>query len=527
MAAFSMVAAPAHAAEEPADHPNIALIILDDIGTDTASDMYPGLIDQLEDMYGPSGRNHADYAKIKGAPASTPVLDHFAAQGMTFSEAWAQPFCSPSRASILTGLYASKTGVRDYTNWLTQDSHSIALDLKHAGYSTAIFGKWHLAGLNQYPGMKPKQASFDLFRGNMNGAIEGYWDYTYQVQDQNSKADQVRDEAAPANALPGIKSTTYAPVTKIADAIDWINDREADDPDKPWFVWMAYNLSHITSKMGAPTVVPNEDALDEASRKEMIACGGQFGTANVGNCSAEAMNRAMTNSMDTTIGKLLDFIDKTDPNTYVIIVGDNGTPMYGPEFINFIDNMYITRVGRGKGTGYESGMRVPLAIRGPGIEPGTTSAAYLHVADLFSTILDLAKAPVPENVSNREGTGMVTLDARSLAPVLFGEEANVRDPVHDYIVSETAVPILEDLTPTGELSKYQVAVRNATYKVLCTEKQGSTNCEFYNLVTDPIEEYPLTAPTSCPKQLNRNFAADDQAANFCFLRQAVREQADI
>lgn len=527
MAASILAPSAAQAAGKMASRPNIVLIILDDIGMDTTSDMYPGLIDRLVKAYGPSGLNHPDYLKIQGKPASTPVLDKFAAESMTFSEAWAQPFCSPTRASILTGLYAAKTGVRDYTDWLTQNSHSIAQDLKSAGYSTAVFGKWHMAGLNQYPGMKPKEAGFDLFRGNMNGAIADYWDYTYQVQDARSKPDEVRNEKAPVNTLPGIASTTYAPVTKIADAMSWIGEKEKADPQKPWFVWMAYNLSHITPQRQAPTVVPNADTLDKKSRDEMTACGGEFGSKNIGNCSAEALNRAMTNSMDTTIGKLLDYIDRTDPNTYVIILGDNGTPMYGRPGVNFIDNMYITRTGRAKGTGYESGMRVPLAIRGPGIKAGTTSSAIVHVADLFSTILDFARAPAPRTVSNREGTAMVPIDSRSLAPVLFQGKKEVRDPIHDYIASETSVPILNGGTPTGKSSQHHMAVRNATYKVLCIEKDSGTNCQFYNLVKDPIEEYPLRAPDNCPAKVSKDFAAVDEAANYCFLRGAVRTQSGL
>jgi arylsulfatase A-like enzyme len=526
--AVGMIAPPsaAQAPAGPAKRPNIALIILDDIGIDTASDMYPGLIDTLVEKYGPNGLKNANYLSIKGKPASTPILDRFAQQGMTFRQAWAQPFCSPTRASMLTGLFASRTGVRDFTNWLTQNSHSIAQDLKTAGYSTAVFGKWHMAGLNQYPGLKPKEASFDLFRGNMNGAIEDYWDYSYEVQDERTKPDEIRTEKAPVNALPGIAATSYAPVTKVADAIRWIGAQEKADPDKPWFLWMAYNLSHITPQRDAPTIVPNADTLDKASRDEMAACGGTFGSKKVGNCSAEALNRAMTNSMDTTIGRLLDYIDRLGPDTYVIILGDNGTPMYGRPATNFIDNMYITRAGRAKGTGYESGMRIPLAIRGPGIKAGTTSDAVVHVADLFSTMLDFARVPIPQMVPNREGTAKVPIDSKSLAPVLFQGKKEVRDPVHDYIASETSVPILGPNAQPGASSQHHVAVRNATYKLLCIQK-GATSCQFFDLAKDPLEEYPLAMPASCPATVSVTFAATDAAANYCFLRAAVRKEASL
>src|SRR5690606_31938211 len=136
------------------------------------SDMYPGLIDRLAGRYGPNGRNHPQHERIVGRPASTPVLEAFASESMVFTEAWAQPFCSPTRASILTGLYASRTGVLDYTGWLDQRHHSPARDFQRAGYATAAFGKWHMAGLNRYPGMKPKEAGFDLFLGNLNGASQ-------------------------------------------------------------------------------------------------------------------------------------------------------------------------------------------------------------------------------------------------------------------------------------------------------------------------------------------------------------------
>lgn len=74
--------------------------------------------------------------------------------------------------------------------------------------------------------------------------------------------------------------------------------------------------------------------------------------------------RAMTNSMDIIIGKVLDVVDKAGQEYLCYIhLGDNGTWMFGPQR-EFIDNMYITRRDRSKGTAYESGVRVAMAIRG-------------------------------------------------------------------------------------------------------------------------------------------------------------------
>jgi arylsulfatase A-like enzyme len=501
--------------------PNILLVIGDDIGMDVLSNIYPGLIDNLVRKYGPSGLNHPDYRKISGKPASTPVLDKFAGQGMRFGNVWAHPFCSPTRATILTGLYAAKTEVTTYADALSPKHTSFVRILKdEAGYSTAVFGKWHMAGLPgkpvDYPGMKPKQAGFDLFKGNMHAAINTYWDYGYQIQDADTPADKWRTEPPPKKSLPGIAPTTYAPVVKVADAIEWIKSKEAENPNKPWFVWLAFNLSHATIiQRPSAMCVPNADTLDAKSIKEMKECGGTFGSANVGSCSGEALMRAMTNSMDTIFGKLLDAVDAIDPDTYVIYVSDNGTPMYGRPNLDFIDNMYITRKGRGKGTAYESGALVPMIIRGPKIASNTQNNSYAHVVDLFSTILELAGLAPPANVSNSDGSGTVPLDSVSLTPILFNKAKATRDPNTGYVLNEN-----KNLMTGGTR---WVGAQDATYKVVCID--SSSNCEFYNLANDLLEEYPLAKPESCADYVNGKWTPADPRWHYCRLTDVVAKKS--
>jgi arylsulfatase A-like enzyme len=502
--------------------PNILLVISDDIGMDVTSNMYPGLIEGLVKKYGPSGSNHPSYLKIDGKPASTPVLDKFAKKGMRFANVWSHPFCSATRATILTGLFGSKTKVTSYADALSSKHTSFVQKLKdEAGYSTAVFGKWHMAGLPgkpvDYPGMKPKQAGFDLFKGNLHAAINTYWDYDYQVQDDNTPADQWRNEPQPKKSLPGIAPTTYAPVVKAADAIEWITAKKTEDPNKPWFIWFAFNLAHATIKQQpSAMMVPNADTLDAASYREMKECGGTFGSMNTGSCSGEALMRAMTNSMDTIFGKLLDAVDAVDPNTYVIYISDNGTAMYGRPNLDFIDNMYITRKDRGKGTAYESGALVPMVIRGPQIAANTQNNDFVHVADLFSTILELAKLTPPKQVSNSEGTGAVPVDAVSLTPILFNKAKTVRDPNKGYILTETT-----DLMKSG--TPRMVGAQNATYKVVCTNSPN--NCEFYNLVNDLLEEYPLAKPESCADYMNGKWTPADPRWHYCRLTEVVAKDS--
>ena len=525
LAALMVAAASVSAADEQgtrgsgkSPRPNILLIIGDDIGIDVTTDMYPGLIDSLVKQYGPSGHNHPKYQEINGRPASTPTLNSLARAGMRFTQAWTQPFCSPTRTSILTGLYSAKTGVLDYTNWLSQNHHSFVRDLKEkGGYSTAVFGKYHMAGLGVYPGMKPKEAGFDLFLGNLHGGVDTYWEWDYHVQDSTDAPDKYRTEKPPTRSLPGVKPTTYAPVVNAADAIQWINGQESKNPNKPWFVWLAFNLSHISGNQKPnPMIVPNIDTMDEVSIKEMKACGGTFGSAIVGSCSSEALMRAMTNSMDTIIGKVLEVVDKIDPNAYVIYLGDNGTWMFGPQR-EFIDNMYITRQERSKGTAYESGVRVSMAVRGPRIKAGSKSDEPIHCVDLFSTILELAGLDVPKTVPNRTGDGTVALDSVSLTPILFKGAKGLRDPNKGYLLTETINPIKNN--------QRQVAARNATYKVLCTETAETASCAFYNLMNDPLEEYPLVKPESCVNYKNGKWTPTAPEWHFCRLQEVISKES--
>jgi arylsulfatase A-like enzyme len=340
--------------------------------------------------------------------------------------------------------------------------------------------------------MKPKEAGFDVFRGNLNAALKTYWDWDYQVQDEDTPPDRWRSEGAPVRSLPGVAPTTYAAVVQVADAAEWITTQEKEHPGRPWFAWLAFNLPHATAQLKpSQMAVPNADTLDETSRREMQACGGTFGSHETGGCSGEALMRAMTNSLDTLTGKLLAIVDRLDRNTVVIYIGDNGTPMYNKPNLDLIDNLYITRKGRGKGTVYESGARVPLLIRGPGVARGRVSTEYVHAADLHPTILTLAGLLPPARVPDprdREG-GTRALDGVSLAPILTGKARTVRDPDQGYLLTES-LNIMTDGTR-------QVGARNARYKVICDNQVTPESCRFYDLIADPLEEFPLEQPAGC------------------------------
>jgi len=210
--------------------------------------------------------------------------------------------------------------------------------------------------------------------------------------------------------------------------------------------------------------------------------------------------------MDTVIGKVLDAVDSLGSDTYVIFIGDNGTAMYGGDR-NMIDNMYITTIGRGKGTAYESGCRVPMAIRGPNIAAGLQSSEPVHVADLSATILTLAGL-TPPAMNKDNNNNNVASDSMSLTPILFGSAPTLsRDSLEGYLLTETSS------------GNYKVGARNATYKVVCGT--SASNCAFYDLVTDPLEESPLAHPIPCPTDYRSAYEEGSANWQYCRLMEVV------
>jgi arylsulfatase A-like enzyme len=284
---------------------------------------------------------------------------------------------------------------------------------------------------------------------------------------------------------------------------------------------VAFNLSHTTIvQQPNAMAVPNADTMDKKSVDEMNACGGKFGSNDAGNCSDEALMRAMTNSMDILMGKLIDAVTELDPNTYVIYISDNGTPMYDLRGgLYYIDNMYITRKGRGKGTAYESGALVPMVIKGPGIKANSKSNEIAHAADIFSTTLALAGIEAPKEVNNSDGNAKVSLDSVSLTPILFDEKESVRDPDKGYVLTESV-----NLMTNGT---QHVGARNGKYKIVCAGGIEGDNCTFYNMVDDPLEEYPLDKPADCSKYTDNSLTPDNPEWHYCRLMEVIKEDSYV
>lgn len=234
---------------------NILLIIADDIGVDNISG------------YG----EHAD-------SANTPNIDDLATSGVLFRNAWLNPMCSPSRASVYTGRHAFRHGVlHPSDSTLDASEETIAEVLSSAGYATAMFGKWHLG---ESSGHQPTDQGYDYFSGSLAGNISDYFSW-----------EKTTIDAAAATSVT-VTETDYATRVNQLEARTWISGQTG-----PWFATIAFNAGH------SPFHVP-------PSGLHTMSLSGNVGSTCSGTSDSQSdCYRAMVEAMDTHIGRLLNWLD--------------------------------------------------------------------------------------------------------------------------------------------------------------------------------------------------------------------------
>ena len=251
------------------EHPNILLVISDDLGLDASSGYQVGT-----DL------------------PTTPTLDELAANGLIFDNAWATPLCSPTRATILTGRYGIRTGVLspDDSIPLAKTSLQSFIDSNVPNtYTHAVIGKWHLSGRDNGGIDNPNLMGIDHFAGFQGGGVRDYFDWTLIENGRESSSD------------------VYTTTRFVDLAIDWIAAQEA-----PWFAWLAFNAPHTPFHLppldlhDRDSLSPGQQAIDRDPLPYYLAA---------------------IEAMDQEIGRLLDsFSADTRANTVIIYMGDNGSP---------------------------------------------------------------------------------------------------------------------------------------------------------------------------------------------------------
>ena len=407
---------------------NILVILSDDVGIDKTG------------VYG----EHP-------APAPTPNIDALAAEGVLFRNAYANPTCSPSRASLLTGRHASRTGIG---RWIYAEGSTDALPLAEVTipellreapetWSTALFGKWHLSGFDvDDPASQPLLQGFQRYQGvlanPMSAVGSGHTPRSY------SRWERVDDGELSWTKTYLTDDTTCAAAAAIATL------------PPPWFIVVAYSAAH------EPLHAPPDDYLD---------------VSEVGADSTDLeLYEAMVESLDTAVGRLLDGIHPdVRARTTIVYATDNGTPKHG------ITAPWNER--RGKNTVYEGGVNVPFIVVGPPVAAqGVTSDAFIHFVDLFPTVAELAGVDTSAlRVEEGPDEGApLTLDGLSIVPYLEDPDTpSLRDTVYT-----------EGFYPNGDQPRefHDRTLRDAGYKLMRIEEDGVTSERFYRFDPDAIDE---------------------------------------
>jgi arylsulfatase A-like enzyme len=387
---------------------NVLLIIADDLGVDRIA------------AYG----EHPD-------PGNTPVIDGLAQQGILFRNAWSNPVCSTSRATLLTGQYGYRTGigrgigpVNDFE--LSVDQVSLA-DIIPPTYTKGAVGKWHVMS---NPGvdslLHPLLMGFDSFVGGMNvfpGFIsDGYTNFVKNV-----------------NGVTHIE-TNYATTDEVDDAISFIDSAGNDT----WFLWLAFHAPH------APFHAPPQ-SLHSFSLPAQVSDDFPLHV------------KAMVEAMDTEIGRLLANISPSVlKHTVIIFIGDNGT-----------DQLATTAPfdpAKAKRTIYEGGINVPLIVLGSGVTAGAECAGLVNTTDIFATVAEIVGVP-----------GTTGLDSVSLVPY-FAEpdQPSLRPWTYAEVFSKNG---------WGPYEQMDRAIRDDRFKLLRWHEPSSLSYHesFFDLANDPFE----------------------------------------
>jgi arylsulfatase A-like enzyme len=362
----------------------------------------------------------------------TPNLDALAASGVRFASGYVSgPYCSPTRAGLMTGRYQTRFGHEfnpSGSNGLPLTERTIADRLKAAGYVTGLVGKWHLGA---QPRFHPQQRGFDEFYGFLGGA---------------------HDYFKSAGILRGTEPVTELDYTTDAfarEAVAFI-DRHKNEP---WFLYLAFNAVHTPMQ-----------GTDERLRKFPDVADDKRRTYD-----------AMMLALDEAVGRVRKKLTETglERNTLVCFISDNGGPTMPGTTINASRNDPF----RGsKRTTLEGGIRVPFIVSWPGrLKPGVFTPPAIQL-DLTATALAAGGVPVGQD-SKLEGV--------DLLPFLTGEKTGTpHDALYWRFGPQMAIRVGD-----YKLVRYDSNADTRTG----ARNQPVTAAKLYNLAADPGETKDLAA----------------------------------
>jgi arylsulfatase B len=397
---------------------NIVFIIADDLGWD---------------VFG-------EYPAINGIKASTPTLDSLALNGITFTNFWSNPVCSPARAAMLTGKYGFRTGVGGVPVPVTaadvlKSSETVIqkyIGDKTAGkYATAVIGKWHVSLNSQLTA--PEGFGVGYYSGIFSGTVPDYYNWT-----QTSNGIQQNN-------------TTYTTTHLVNQSVSWIQQQ-----NKPFFLWLALNAPHAPFHRPPLNLITNQTL---STSQAAI------------NANPLPYYLAAIEAMDKEIGRLIASLTASQKaNTLFVFMGDNGTPSQVAQAPYTVNGT--------KSTLFQGGINTPLVVCGKGVtRTNVLDYALVQAPDMFASFADIT------------GTGTTNYqDGISIKPLFTDANAAKRTFAYSEQFGQSA-PATDGY-----------AVRNSNYKLIHVENGTEY---FYNLSIDPFEQNNLlTAALSTEAQQN-------------------------
>ena len=321
----------------------------------------------------------------------SPNMDKLMLSGTTFTQFYASPVCSPSRASLLTGKNPQRAGVPgnagqdlSRTSGLPPSEYTMAEMFKENGYATYLIGKWHLG---YQPEMRPNQQGFDYSFGHLVGCIDNYSHFYYWGGDNNYVGGPNRHDLYRNNEEIFLDGE-YFPDLMVKEAKKVI-DKKSEDP---FFIFFAMNTPHYPYQGYAKWIKYYRDKGVKHPRD---------------------LYAAFLTTQDEKIGELIQLLDdnKLRENTIIIFQSDNG---HSTETRAYHGGGFTGPYRGAKQSLFEGGIRVPAAISWPGKIPSNQFRDQMSVnVDWMPTLIDLCGFD----------TDTSDMDGKSLLPIIENENA--------------------------------------------------------------------------------------------------------
>lgn len=343
-----------------AENPNIVFVLIDDMG-------------------------YGDIGPFGSTKNRTPQLDRMAKEGMRFTNFYAAPVCSVSRAQVNTGCYGQRVSLPGVLgpgsrNGINAAEHTVAELLKERGYATMCIGKWHLG---DQPEFLPTRHGFDHYFGlPYSNDMQ-----TRVAKDGRSVVPLMRDDKLIEQLTGDDQDRLTERYTE--EAVKFIRENQV----RPFFLYLPHTAVHVPIHPG--------EKFREKSRN------GRYGD--------------WVEEVDWSVGRVLDTLRelKLDKRTLVIFSSDNG-----PWLTRGKDGGEAGPLRGGKGSTFEGGVRVPTIAWWPGtVAAGRTCDAIAGNIDLLPTFVSLAGGSVP---SDRK------IDGRDFSPLLLGTSKDSPREAHYY-----------------------------------------------------------------------------------------------